>query len=68
MDDEVTVITEECLRVWKVDGRKMFLPVMMRCYNVFDFQYMSISRITGEKSRNIKIVWPLERSTDTAAV
>lgn len=44
MDDTVNVIVH--VRCWlrEVDGRKLFLPVMARCYCIFDFQRLSIAR------------------------
>lgn len=49
VDDEVTMIVEECRWVWAIDGRKMFLPVMARCYGVFRHHYVSIPRFIGKK-------------------
>lgn len=48
VDDDVTMIAEECHVIQMVDSCKMFLPVMARRYNVFDLQYMSIPRIMGK--------------------
>lgn len=48
-DDIVTVIAEECYWLREVDGRQMFLPMMVRGYSAFDFQYLWIACVMEEK-------------------
>lgn len=49
MDNEITMTANECRWVQEVDGHKIFLSVMARCYSVFNLQYVSIPRIMEEK-------------------
>lgn len=47
-DGDFIVVAEEHHWLQEVDSRMMFLPSMVRCYSIRNFQYESIVRVMGE--------------------
>lgn len=48
-DDHFNVVAEECHWLREVNVCKMFLPPMVRCYSIFDYQHESIVRTMSKK-------------------
>lgn len=49
VDETFIAVEEECRWLREVEGHRMFLPPMARCYSISDFQHESIIRTMNER-------------------